>query len=269
MLRMNQQRQAELQQQQQRARRSGYEATNWDDPFALQAGSSSSSRSSLNAYHSLSAVNKQFQPIVEVPTAAMDRSSALSASPHSQHNSPLGSGHSFGLGLGLGHGQGPLHTVSEAAANGHIPNIRLSRSSSMQRHIPAQSLRMAPTPLRPQRVEASSASPHLSPLSAFPGSPQVSFIPPAQVQSQQQAEAIPRTVPSNAGALPEYGFTVNSNLGTGLSGLSGSPKPPHTYISGNGSGEFSQQQQQNAFQGSSASIPIRFPSPAHTHTPKL
>ena len=30
-----------------------------------------------------------------------------------------------------------------------------------------------------------------------------------------------------------------------------------------------QQQQQNAFQGSSASIPIRFPSPAHTHTPKL
>jgi hypothetical protein len=205
-----------------------YGPTSWDDPFSSQAGPSrSTARPRFHAQESPS----PYQTVVEVPTPLMDRSQALSPD----------AAFSFGnqnQGHALGHGQGSYqipsaqmnHLPSRRSSNTNtnsninvsdVPSIRLSRSSSnsMHRHIPAQALRMAPTPLRP-RIDHQPIS-YPSPQQTM-----LSFVAP---QSHVNQGALGTLAGSGSSSpLPEAMSytTVNSNLDTGLT----SPTP-HSYAS--------------------------------------
>ena len=102
-------------------------------------------------------IQQQRQVVIEVPTPPMDRSSSLrpeaASDAYDSMQNPLNPLQSMNVSHLL-----PQHTQAQSTIHGmmvsgnaaSLPPPRLTRSSSMQRHIPATSLRMAPTPLRPR-----------------------------------------------------------------------------------------------------------------------
>lgn len=134
-------------------------------------------------------------PIVEIPYSTIDGSQSLHA------NSTPAEGNY--LLAGTSHQEYP-HIDSDPFRSG---SPHLSRSTSMQRHIPSTSLRMAPTPLRP-RID------HQSVPFPAPQEPRLSYIQPAEANANY-GHGLTETFPS----------MTELNVGENLTGLPSSLDP--------------------------------------------
>lgn len=117
-------------------------------------------------------------PVVEMPYSIIDGSQTLHASP-SQGNYML---------AGPNQLQSFPQVDSDPFRSG---SPRLSRSSSMQRHIPPTSLRMAPTPLRP-RID------HHAVSYPAPQATRLSYIQPAESNYTNIGRSLTDAFPSTA-----------------------------------------------------------------------
>ena len=206
---------------------------NWDEAYT----SASSTRPSTSSTHGLQLPQyqqqqQQHQMVIEVPTPPMDRSSNLRPEVSNDtyeavHNSLLNPLQS----LNIPH-QRHVHTPhpqygyqaqqDNTLLHGGVVTAdalppRLTRSSSMQRHIPATSLRMAPTPLRP-RIDHHAVS--------YP-SPQAT-----RLSYVQPSNPVTTNTSANGLQMPVYGLSETMNNSTSSSIAASNPAPMHTGIPG-------------------------------------
>lgn len=188
-----------------------YVEAGWDMSFSRPtAGPSNAPRAEqyTRSHHASPAAYRhnegpQYQTVVEMPTPLMDRSQNLNSESASGGYSLTNHNQTFNMPHG---------------SDSSLQNVRLSRSSSMQRHIPATSLRMAPTPIRPRIDQYPQSYPS-------PQETRLSFVQPtdsaAQPLLQNFSDAFGYPVNSNLGGMPLGQSTVPSmGLATPVSSIS-------------------------------------------------
>ncbi|KAL5495768.1 hypothetical protein ACEPAI_1232 [Sanghuangporus weigelae] len=131
------------------------------------------------------ASESRYQTVIEMPVHLMDRTQSIKPEVTNSNYSLLS--HNQMQSLNIPHG-----------SHSSVSNVRLARSSSIQRHIPATSLRMAPMPLRP-RIDH-------HPLSyPIPQATRLSYVQPTDA--------------SAPGAIQNSSDTPGYPVGLGLDGL--------------------------------------------------
>ncbi|OCB89222.1 hypothetical protein A7U60_g3589 [Sanghuangporus baumii] len=157
----------------------------WQKPLSSSESTAWLGEDSRMFTDSSHASESRYQTVIEMPVHPMDRSQSIE--PEATNSNYLVLSHDQMQSFNIPHG-----------SHSSISNVRLARSSSIQRHIPATSLRLAPMPLRP-RIDH-------HPLSyPTPQATRLSYVQPIDV--------------SAPGAIQNSSDNAGYPVGLGLDGL--------------------------------------------------